>query len=142
MKKELNNLDENLVTFPSAKNFPVESGHKDDLHFEGGNDPIEDLLEEIEQMELVFKNKINAGDQQQVSDFDFDPGLEILGHRVFPPKATLHKKISVLEKDPKYIGSRSDIDHVIAVMRTRITELSECQKRMRFYVNEIKLNQH
>ena len=50
--------------------------------------------------------------------------------------------ISTLKNDEFYIGPQSSLDQLLTVMRTRITELQECHKRVRFYVNEIKLNQN
>lgn len=135
----MQNENENLVTFPSAKNFPIEEEVIDTGSY---NDPIDDLLKEIEEMELAFTNNSNKIQEEDlIDDFDFNIEEEVLSKKVFPRKSKLKSSIQVLENSPTQLNSQSSIDQVIEVMRTRINELEECHKKTRFYINEIKLNQ-
>lgn len=138
MKEDIQQTEnENLVTFPASKNFPEVAP----TSLGEPRNPIDDLISEIEQMELVFNNKNNELEKDLLEDFNFEFDQEILENRVFPKKKTLSKKISILEKEDLFLSSQSSLDDVLEVMRTRINELQECHKRVRFYVNEIKLNQ-
>ena len=138
MKEDIQNSEnENLVTFPASKNFPEVAP----ASLGETSNPIDDLLSEIEDMELVFNNKNNELDNDIVDDFNFEFDEEILENRVFPKKKSIPHKISTLSKDESYLSSQASLDKVLEVMRTRIDELQECHRRVRFYVNEIKLNQ-
>lgn len=148
MKSDFN--EENLVTFPASKNFPIK-GKEDDFLQEmteaSANDPIEELMAEIEQMELEFTNRPQKTTERELDqldrDLDFNDNLDfdILNHRVFPNKHKLKKSIGHIKQDPTYIGKSSDLDQVLKVMRQRVNELKEANQRTRYYLNEIKINQ-
>lgn len=149
MKSDFN--EENLVTFPASKNFPIEGQQEEKLMQEisetSTNDPIEELMAEIEQMELEFTNrpqKTTDFELNQIErdlDYNDDLDFDILNHRVFPNKHKLSKKIGHIKQDPTYIGKSTDLDQVLKVMRQRVNELKEANQRTRYYLNEIKINQ-
>lgn len=139
MKEDIQQTkNENLVTFPASKNFSKDV--RSDSISTPCN-PIDDLINEIEQMELIFNNQNDDLENKIIDDFNFEFDKEVFNNRVFPKKKALTKMISTLKNDEFYIGPQSSLDQLLTVMRTRITELQECHKRVRFYVNEIKLNQ-
>jgi hypothetical protein len=110
-------MTQNLVMFPSAKNFKVDLERIDHRH-----DPLQDLLYEYSHvLETDIPTYLDERFEEQAGEDDAFDSLEAFMNR--------HQRGEVLTPD----------DKLIKIINERLDAIKEAKERIKFYLEEIEM---